>query len=220
MLVTAGEKMVWLANGFSGFAVTIDAAVHAGGATVLSDASLVWWLVAVTFLPAAIIAGLSLYPVRTFARRLGLLDRPGGRKTHAAPVPLGGGLGIWFGVVLTFLIGTIAVAAVRNSSELRQAVPPAIAEQLEGVWSRAGELWTLLGAGTVLVALGLWDDRKGLSPWLRLGVQFAVAAFVVVGLGFGLTAYIALPWLTTLLSIVWIVAVINSFNMLDNMDGL
>lgn len=85
---------------------------------------------------------------------------------------------------------------------------------------RVGQAWGLLGCGTVLVALGLIDDRTGVNHWLRLAIQFAVAAIVVIGLGFGLTAYIANPWLTNLLSIVWIVGVINSFNMLDNMDGL
>jgi UDP-GlcNAc:undecaprenyl-phosphate/decaprenyl-phosphate GlcNAc-1-phosphate transferase len=194
--------------------------LRCGGATFLSDLSLIFWLSAATTLPAAIVSCVVIYPIRRYAERLGLLDRPGGRKSHASPVPLGGGLGIWFGVVSTFLAGTLAVAVLRSSSDLQSRLPLAVAEQLEGAWSRVGSLWALLGAGTVLVALGLWDDRRGLSAWLRLGVQFLVATFVVVGLGYGLTAFIALPWLTTLLSIVWIVAVINSFNMLDNMDGL
>ena len=178
------------------------------------------WLILVTLIPSALVAGVVIYPIRFYAARLGLLDRPGGRKTHAVPVPLGGGIGIWVGVVITMLAGTIVVVILRATPELQAHLPPKATQHLDGVWSRAGSLWALVGAGTVLVALGLWDDRKGLSPWLRLGVQFLVAAFVVVGLGYGLTAFIALPWLTTALSIIWIVAVINSFNMLDNMDGL
>jgi len=47
-----------------------------------------------------------------------------------------------------------------------------------------------------------------------------VAAYVVYGLGFGLTAFIEIAWFTNLLSVIWIVGLINSFNMLDNMDGL
>ncbi len=186
----------------------------------MSDFSLMLWLILVTLIPSALVAGVVIYPIRFYAARLGLLDRPGGRKTHAVPVPLGGGIGIWVGVVITMLAGTIVVMILRAMPELQAHLPPKVTQHLDGVWSRAGSLWALLGAGTVLVALGLWDDRKGLSPWLRLGVQFLVAAFVVIGLGYGLTAFIALPWLTTVLSIIWIVAVINSFNMLDNMDGL
>ncbi len=51
-------------------------------------------------------------------------------------------------------------------------------------------------------------------------MQFLVAAAVVLGLNIELTAYIDYRPLTVALSVVWIVAVINSFNMLDNMDAL
>jgi UDP-GlcNAc:undecaprenyl-phosphate GlcNAc-1-phosphate transferase len=64
------------------------------------------------------------------------------------------------------------------------------------------------------------DDRFGLDWKVRIAVEFAVAASVVYGLKLQLTAYIDLPWLTPILSIFWIVMLINSFNMLDNMDAL
>lgn len=184
------------------------------------DLSIIQAICVVTVLPALLICLISLYPIRYFAERLGLLDRPGGRKTHAKPIPLGGGIGIWLGTIGTFLLGTIVVAAARSSPGIHDRIPPNLRQHLEGAWSQVGTLWELLIAGSILVALGLWDDRRGLSPWVRLGVQFAIAGFVVIGLGYRLTAFIELPWLTNALSIIWIVAVINSFNMLDNMDGL
>jgi UDP-GlcNAc:undecaprenyl-phosphate GlcNAc-1-phosphate transferase len=68
--------------------------------------------------------------------------------------------------------------------------------------------------------LGLTDDKRGL-PWqARLGVQTAIAAAVVLGRGWQLTFFVEVPWLTSLISIVWIVGMVNSFNMLDNMNGL
>lgn len=179
-----------------------------------------WWLVMVSAVPAAVITAATLFPIRRHAHRLGLLDRPGGHKSHVTVTPLGGGIGIWLGVVLTMLAGTVAVAASRHSPALQAWLPPQIVVHLDGVWSRAAEMWGLLFAGSVLVALGLWDDRRGIHwPW-RLGVQFIVAAAAVWGLGYGFTMFIPIPWLTQGLSILWIVAVINSFNMLDNMDGL
>jgi UDP-GlcNAc:undecaprenyl-phosphate GlcNAc-1-phosphate transferase len=51
-------------------------------------------------------------------------------------------------------------------------------------------------------------------------VQFAVAGAVVTFQGLKLTAFIGIPAVTWMLSVVWIVGLINSFNMLDNMDGL
>src|SRR6185312_9726020 len=89
---------------------------------------------------------------------------------------------------------------------------------------RLGSLWILLLCGTLLTLLGLLDDRFGL-PWkLRLGIQIAVALFCVLQQGWRLTAFIELPQLSWFVSValstLWIVALINSFNMLDNMDGL
>jgi UDP-GlcNAc:undecaprenyl-phosphate GlcNAc-1-phosphate transferase len=178
------------------------------------------WLLGVTILPPLLVCGLSLYPIRRFAPRLGLLDRPGGHSTHTNVTPLGGGIGIWIGIMITFVIGTLAVFVVRGSTDLQTNLPAGVLPYLDGIWSRAGQLWSLLGAATVLFVLGVADDRRGVNVWLRLGIEFAVAAFVVYGLGFGLTAYIGVTWLTDILSMIWIVGVINSFNMLDNMDGL
>ncbi|MEM8671163.1 MAG: MraY family glycosyltransferase [Planctomycetota bacterium] len=163
---------------------------------------------------------MSLYPVRRYAHRLGLLDRPGGHSTHVKVTPLGGGIGIWLGILVTFAVGTVAVMITKDSTALQSWLPERLLPYLDGVWTRVGQIWGLLTAGTVLVALGLADDRRGINPWVRLFVQFAVAGFVVYGLDIGLTAFIGIEWLTRVLSMIWIVGVINSFNMLDNMDGL
>jgi UDP-GlcNAc:undecaprenyl-phosphate GlcNAc-1-phosphate transferase len=178
------------------------------------------WLVVVTTIPSFMISAVILYPVRRFANRLGLLDRPGGHSTHVHATPLGGGIGIWLGIILTFAAGTVAVLIARNIEAGPSWIPEQLLPYLEGVWSSAGKIWGLLAAGTILVALGLADDRVGINPWIRLVVQFGVAGFVVYGLGIGLTAFIGIEWLTKILSMIWIVGVINSFNMLDNMDGL
>lgn len=178
------------------------------------------WLIGVTVVPPLMFCAVSLYPIRRHARRLGLLDRPGGHSTHVHETPLGGGIGIWGGIIATFAVGTLMVLLVRQSPAIQTFLPDQVLPHLDGVWSRAGELWGLLAAGTVLMLLGVTDDRRGVNEWVRLGIEFAVAGYVVYGLGFGLTAYIGVTWLTHVLSMIWIVGVINSFNMLDNMDGL
>ncbi len=166
------------------------------------------------------VALLSLYPIRRFAGQLGLMDRPGGHKSHATPTPLGGGVGIWLGVIVAFASGTAVVWALRYWPELQTPIPESAAAHLDGAWSRVGQIWAVLAAGTVLLGMGLWDDRRGIHWSLRLGGQFLIAAVVVYGWGLGFTLFIQIGWLTNLLSVIWIVAVINSFNMLDNMDGL
>jgi UDP-GlcNAc:undecaprenyl-phosphate GlcNAc-1-phosphate transferase len=131
---------------------------------------------------------------------------------------LGGGLGIWLGVIATF-------ALVHGAAFLGQIYPdlaPAFARQhREGLLAKADSLWLLLGAGSVMMVLGLVDDRRGLPWWLRLGVEAAVAVFCVWWWEeLRLSLFIELPLLTGSLSVLWILALVNSFNMLDNMDGL
>ncbi len=175
-------------------------------------------LCVVVIAPSFLISWIAVGLVRKAAVRLGLMDKPGARKVHTTPIPLGGGLGIWAGVVTTMLAGTLTVV-VAGSSGLNW-FPADITRHVDGARGKILEIWSIIGCGTVLMVLGLLDDRRGL-PWqLRIGVEFAVAAFCVYWQGLQLTAFIDLPWLTGALSVIWIVALINSFNMLDNMDGL
>ncbi|MDZ4848743.1 MAG: MraY family glycosyltransferase [Pirellulaceae bacterium] len=176
-------------------------------------------VVLVTVIPAFLISLAAVAWLRSVANRLGLMDKPGLRKIHTTPIPLGGGLGIWAGLVGTFSLGTL-VLFFANETYFEGWFPELLQTHRQGLLNKSSEIWWLILGGTVLTVLGLVDDRRGL-PWqLRLFVEFLVAALVVYWQGLQLTAFIGWPWLTSLLSILWIVALINSFNMLDNMDGL
>jgi UDP-GlcNAc:undecaprenyl-phosphate/decaprenyl-phosphate GlcNAc-1-phosphate transferase len=185
----------------------------------LSGIAVVLFLLAV-LLPSFLISLVAVGWVRRAAERLGLMDKPGARKVHTTPIPLGGGLGIWAGVVGTMGLGTLAVLIVSQTDSLAAILPTSITAHFGGLRDKIAEIWVIIVCGTILAFLGLMDDRRGLPWWLRLGVEFAVASFCVYWQGLQLTAFIDLPWLTSLLSVLWIVALINSFNMLDNMDGL
>lgn len=177
-------------------------------------------LIVASLVPSFIVSLLAVAWVRRAAERLGLLDKPGYRKVHLVPIPLGGGLGIWMGVVSTVALGSIAVLLISQNESVAALLPQALVDHLDGMIAKLVEIWVLIGCGTVLVLLGLADDRKGIPWWFRLAVEFSVATFCVYFQGLQLTAFINLPWLTGVLSVLWIVALINSFNMLDNMDGL
>ncbi len=159
--------------------------------------------------------------VKFHAQGLRLIDIPNERKVHTQPIPRGGGLGIWLGVLSVFSIGTLAVALASYSpGVLPESIPESLRLMVPGLWSKLGSIWLLLAGGSVVAILGLMDDRFGLDWRVRIAVEFAVAAGIVYGLQLQLTAYIDLPWLTPILSVIWIVMLINSFNMLDNMDAL
>jgi len=155
--------------------------------------------------------------VRRYSPRFGLVDQPGHRKIHDAPIATGGGLGIWGGVILPFAIAQVCLFAVAAFPS--PLLPDFIQLHLGGLLQQSLKLWILLGLGTVLVVLGTLDDRYNLSWKLRIFVQILVAIGAVMA-GFRASLFIDFPLLTGALSVIWIVLLINSFNLLDNMNGL
>ena len=182
------------------------------------------WVVLGTVLPSLLVAWLATFAVRRLAPRWGLLDYPTQRKVHQTPTPLGGGLAIALGVLLPFALGQILLTYARQVPAASLWLPEFAREHLSGLWERSPGLWTLLAGATALMVVGLVDDLRSLDWRIRLFAQFLVAAACVLTQGWRLTAFIDLSgfsWLVSVvLSVVWIVALINSFNMLDNMDGL
>lgn len=184
--------------------------------SVTEIASMLWLIFGCT-IPSMIVCWAAAFAVRRWGPRFGLVDRPGARKIHAKPIPTSGGLAIWLGIVLPLVAGQIALWAFSPSTA--DLVPAFIAPHLSGLLHQSGKLWELLAGGTMLMLLGLADDRRGLDWRLRLGVQTAVATALVC-MGWRMTLFIPIPWLTAAISVLWIVGLVNSFNMLDNMDGL
>jgi UDP-GlcNAc:undecaprenyl-phosphate GlcNAc-1-phosphate transferase len=182
----------------------------------------IWFLLG-TILPSFVLAWGLTFAARYLAPRWGLVDRPNQRKVHAHPTPLGGGLAIGLGVIGTFLAGQ-AVLVLVVACDAQEWLPAFARPHVQGILQQSVSLWTILLGGAALMVIGLLDDRFGVDWRIRLGLQFFVAAFCVITQGWRLTAFIEIAYLASAISIVlstlWIVALVNSFNMLDNMDGL
>ncbi|HKT05461.1 MAG TPA: MraY family glycosyltransferase [Rugosimonospora sp.] len=126
---------------------------------------------------------------RRIARRYELTDRPGPHKAHPTAIPY---------------LGGVAVAAVT-------LVPLAV------VPGAPPWLWQLAGAALLVAILGLVDDVRGLSAGTRLAVEAVLAGWLVAA-GFRL----GLPVPSSVdaaLTVVAVVVLTNSFNLLDNTDG-
>ena len=182
------------------------------------------WLIAGATLPSMAVTWAAAHLVRRHGPRWGLVDHPGHRKVHAAAMPTSGGLAIWLGIVAPLALGQLLLwllVTVRDGGTVASSLPlpQFIAAHLPGLVEQSHRLWTLLAGATVLLVVGVIDDRRGLDWRVRLGVQTLVAVVLVL-CGWRLSLFIDVPVLTGLLSVLWIVGLINSFNMLDNMDGL
>ena len=138
-------------------------------------------------------------------RRFGLIDQPDGmRKTHARPTPLVGGLAILLPVIVA-LLGSAAVSAV---------------------WPL---LLTLAGATAVALAVGLADDRRHVSPLMRLAlstVAGGAALAAVPDLTVEFFRFSAVPralFMETgapIFTVICLIGLQNAVNMADGRNGL
>lgn len=139
-------------------------------------------------------AALGLTPVsRRIAMKLGVVDKPTlARKIHTDHKPMMGGLAIYAAFTLSLLLFS----------------PP----------QHIAELLAIIAGAAPLSLTGLLDDRYNL-PWrVRLPVMF-LAATVPVFTGIQIHLF-NIPLLDIPLTLIWIVALTNATNFLDNMDGL
>ena len=128
------------------------------------------------------------------ARRVGAVARPRQDRWHRTEIPLLGGIAIAIGTMAPLAAATIGTA---------------------GDPQRV--LALLLGA-SMIALVGLVDDLRNIRPQTKLLGQL-LAATLAVGMGLRLSIT-ASPELDMLLTLLWIVAFTNAFNLLDNMDGL
>lgn len=169
---------------------------------------------------------LTLLLVRT-GRRLGTLDTAGStghEKAEIRDVPNIGGIAIVAAVVVP-LLAALGVLHAFDAERLLELVPALRSGDEDPAWNinRARESTPLalamLGGALALHVMGLVDDRRGLGPLVKLGVQFVVAIVLVVFFDVRLLTVLP-PLLSIALTVLWIVAITNAINFMDNMDGL
>jgi UDP-GlcNAc:undecaprenyl-phosphate GlcNAc-1-phosphate transferase len=146
------------------------------------------------------VAEISIRVLSKLAPRLRLVDHPGGRKRHHAPIPVVGGVGVFAGFIVAML-----------------AVPDGL-----GVYK------ALLGSAALVTVTGMFDDMHDLKASGKLNLQALAAVFVAswggqvlytLGNLFGLGPVTLQGWAYPF-TIVAILGLINAFNMIDGVDGL
>lgn len=164
--------------------------------------------------------------VRSLGRRLGALDSAGvaGQiKEARRPVPNTGGVGIFWGVFLPILAGLVALHTGVLDGWAATNLPE-LAPHLPGLRERTPDAIVLFACTLVLHVMGLIDDRRALGPFLKLAVMLGAAVAVVLLTDTRLLTLldprVGGPWASIAITVLWIGAVTNALNFLDNMDGL
>lgn len=173
------------------------------------------WLYLATFVGATVFSLLLVPAVREYARSRQIHDKPGGHKSHSTPVPYLGGVAM----VVAFSIAMVIGVFVRRAAQFDDGqVSIAFGNLFSQGDGLVRELAVVLGLALLFAAMGLIDDLRGLSPWLRFVVGSGIAITLV---SYGVVLQSPLPqWIEVVISVVWILGMTNAFNLLDNIDGL
>ena len=151
--------------------------------------------------------------------KIGFVDEPRDERFSQRRVPKGGGVAIFWAVVLPIAIGLLLVWYCQANKVRPFWLPQGLVVHLPGILSRATGAVAILVGAAVLHVLGLIDDRRGVRPLIKLIVQSAVAIGLVAFFEVRLLTFLPGP-MGAVLTVVWIVLLTNVFNFLDNMDGL
>lgn len=161
--------------------------------------------VVLALLVALVVSFLTTPVVKTFAYKVGAIDVPkDARRMHKVPIPRLGGLAIFLG----FMVSILLFVNIRGNQQMQSI---------------------LLGA-VIIVVLGVVDDIMALPAGLKFVVQI-VAALIPATHGVTILAfsnpnifsdrlYWVLGGLSVPFTVIWIVAITNSVNLIDGLDGL
>jgi UDP-GlcNAc:undecaprenyl-phosphate GlcNAc-1-phosphate transferase len=160
------------------------------------------------FLAASVATFLLTPLVRRLVIRWGAIDEPNDRKVHPKATPTMGGLALYGGL----LVGLGVSRLLPFFGPMNAASPEPLA--------------TVVTA-TLIVGLGMVDDKRGISALTKFtGQVFVAGVLILLGVQF---AYFWFPWsgilvlgpdLAVLLTLAWTVVVVNAVNLVDGLDGL
>lgn len=139
--------------------------------------------------------------VHRIAQMKNVVDNPDARKLQKQPVPVLGGMSVFFGIIVALVFCQ--------------------------VFFGSSSLFSFLGIMAIMLFVGTTDDIISLSPSLRLVIEIIVILLFIYGTGWSvndlhglwgfhaISSYVAIP-----LTVVACVGIINAVNMIDGVDGL
>ena len=154
---------------------------------------------------------LALTPVaRSVFHRMGWVDHPDQkRKLHRMPIPRLGGIPISIAFFASiFLLSLLHGSLSKDFNQEKQ------------------ELYHVMLPSLLILGVGIWDDIRGASPFLKIAVQASAAywlwtqGFSVHHIGVPGTSGISLGLATLPVTILWVVGITNALNLVDGLDGL
>jgi UDP-GlcNAc:undecaprenyl-phosphate GlcNAc-1-phosphate transferase len=162
-------------------------------------------LALMAFASAVVTFGFS-YVIRRLSLKYKLYPKIRERDVHTRPTPRLGGVAMFLGILLTFVIAS--------------QIP-----FFKVIFADPGPVWAIMGGAFLIVVIGVLDDLWDLDWTIKLAAQLGVAALVawqgvqILSLPIG-GITVGSPTLSFLITIFAIVLVMNAVNFIDGLDGL
>ena len=155
------------------------------------------------------------------APRLGYVDIPQheAHKNHRKSTPVMGGAGMLFSWLIVLWAGCIAASRFLAMAKDDVNYLHDVAEVLKGMPSVSKNLTIIVGCAIFVTMLGMRDDRKAMKALPKFLGQ-AVAAIITVACGLHISFLHQIPLANEIVTILWIMGLMNAMNFFDNMDGL
>ena len=167
-------------------------------------------------------------PIIKLAHRIGAVDRGGYRKVFEGAMPMLGGLSMALPVIGICLVACLAgLIGIRHWEWVALKCPPEYFNQVFSILVLRKEFAVLALGSIAILALGLYDDLRGLRPRHKLAGQifiaflFCIQGYVLHDVKIPFLGRVGLPeGLGYLITVLWIVGLINALNLIDGIDGL
>lgn len=130
-----------------------------------------------------------------------IVDNPDQRKIQRAPVPVLGGIAVFFGIVISIT--------------------------MTALFYDATSLFAILGVMVIMLYIGVMDDILSLSPTVRFIIESVVVLILVFSNNYSINHFHGLwgmeeisMWISVPLTVVACVGILNAINMIDGVNGL
>lgn len=153
------------------------------------------------FITSFIACFLIIPPTIRIAQKINLLDTPGGRKSHKVSTPRLGGISIFFAILLSL-----------------------------SVWLPIGHensILYLFAAMVLIFIIGIKDDIHSISPWMKLVGQVMAASVIIILMDVRISSFYGILGITDIsvslsyaFTLLTLIVIINSFNLIDGINGL
>ncbi len=171
----------------------------------------------ILYVAAFAVTGLLTYLLTFAAVRcaaaFNLLDYPGPLKIHRHPIPFLGGTALFIAFWSVVGVGSLASYFLRELFHSRR-----VDLLLWSVYGVRGKILGIFLGSLIILIIGLADDRFRWRPVQKFTGQ-AVAALILMGLGFTINLVAGLGSFGYVITFIWILMIINAFNFIDSLDG-